>query len=76
MKAYPPLPTVKAEVVHALGAAAAVPVRLVGFAPVKVPLRVGSSACGLPELIHVETGDSFGQCASTAIAERVRNFFA
>jgi hypothetical protein len=64
------------EVSTRAAAGIAVKARLVGFVPVKVPLRVSTAACGLPELVHAETGDSRGICASIEVAERIRNFFA
>lgn len=67
MKADPPLPTVSADTVAALGAErvarALLPGRLTGFAPVKVALRV-------------ESGESRGVCASAELAQRIVEFFA
>lgn len=80
MRADPVMPTVSAAAVAGLGAAAAaahveLEGRIVGFSRVRVPLRLGTAACGLPELVHTETGDGMGVCANRELAERIMKFF-
>lgn len=44
-------------------------------AGVSVPLLVRANLQGLQQLVHRESGDVMGICASPAIAQRTQNFF-
>lgn len=80
MKAEPQLPTSSARAVAEIGvqavAAAESRVRPGGASRVKVALVVGITASGLTQLVHADTGEPVGVCASPALAQRTRDFFA
>lgn len=71
MKADPPLPSVSAREVIAKGK---VPT-LTGTAPITIPIFTKTNPDGTTELIHSETGESLGLCASEEIAENTKRFF-
>ena len=78
MKAIPPLPTSSPADVLRLGGqqmAAAKNGQMHGAAPVCIDLRMESAPTGLPMLVDATTGECAGIFASTAVAERSRNFF-
>lgn len=49
--------------------------RVHGTGPVSVPILSRRNAHGLEELVHAETGQVLGQCASERVAESTKEFF-
>lgn len=82
MKAYPPLPTVSARDVIAIGAAVRsaaadqAPVLPVGRGAVQIPLLVRARVDGGADLVDAETGAIVSPCASAEVARRTKEFFA
>lgn len=50
--------------------------RLGRRSPVSLPIEVGTAANGLLRLVNKDTGESLGMCATPAVAENTRKFFA
>lgn len=74
------VPVTSAQHVANIGAKAvaaeAFEVRFGARSKTSVPINVAAAACGLPELVHKETGEKLGICASLAVAARTKGFFA
>lgn len=77
MKALPQLPTTSAAHVAMIGQQSMAVGQLERVrVPIKVPLAVAVAPCGLPQLVHQETGEAMGVCASRGIAERIQRIFS